>query len=143
MSVSTGKQVLKPYIKKTTGYVKSLLSSQHVEMKNGKTLQTAVDEINGNLILLNNNSQAMLKCAVHSDTYTVGAKSIRKIDISSKIPRTVEYVAGWTNVRTDTPSLYAAPLSTFGDITELVVTNSDTINTDVSIVIYVLYKDKL
>ena len=49
MSILTGKQVLKPYIKKATGYIKSLLSSQHVEMDNGKTLQSAVDEINNNL----------------------------------------------------------------------------------------------
>lgn len=143
MSILTGKQVLKPYIKKTTGYIKSLLSSQHVEMKGGKTLQTAVDEINNNLISINSNLQTMLKCAVHSDTYTVGGKSIRKIDISSKIPRTVEYVAGWTAVRTDNPSLYTATLSTFGDITELIVTNSDTNNKDISLVVYVLYKDKL
>ncbi|MCB7303118.1 hypothetical protein [Bariatricus massiliensis] len=49
MSILTGKQVLKPYIKKATGYIKSLLSSQHVEMNDGKTLQSAVDEINNNL----------------------------------------------------------------------------------------------
>lgn len=49
MSILTGKQILNPYIKKATGYIKSLLSSQHVEMKDGKTLQTAVDEINNNL----------------------------------------------------------------------------------------------
>ena len=50
MSILTGKQVLKPYIKKATGYIKSLLSSQHVEMNDGKTLQTAFDEINNNLM---------------------------------------------------------------------------------------------
>ena len=54
MSILTGKQVLKPYIKKTTGYIKSLLSSQHVEMNNGITLQSNVDQINNNLTLLNN-----------------------------------------------------------------------------------------
>ncbi|MCB7303117.1 hypothetical protein NE683_02000 [Bariatricus massiliensis] len=53
MSILTGKQVLKPYIKKTTGYIKSLLSAQHVEMNNGITLQSAVDEINNNLTTLN------------------------------------------------------------------------------------------
>ena len=45
MAVLTGKNVFKPYIKKTTGYIKSLLSSQHVEMDNGKTLQFTIDEI--------------------------------------------------------------------------------------------------
>lgn len=45
MAVLTGKNVLKPYIKKATGYIKSLLSSQHVEMDNGKTLQFTIDEI--------------------------------------------------------------------------------------------------
>lgn len=52
MSILDGKQVLKPYIKKTTGYIKSLLSSQHVEMKDGKTLQTTVEEIDNNLTYL-------------------------------------------------------------------------------------------
>lgn len=49
MSILTEKQILKPYIKKATGYIKSLLSAQHVEMKDGKTLQTSLDEINSNL----------------------------------------------------------------------------------------------
>lgn len=79
---------------------------------------------------------------MHSDTYTVGAKSIRKIDISTKIPRSVEYVTGWATVRTDNPSLYTAALSAFGDITELAVANSDTSNGNISVVVYVLYKDK-
>lgn len=55
MAVLAEKQVLKPYIKKTTGYIKSLLSSQHVEMNNGITLQSTVDQINNNLTLLNSN----------------------------------------------------------------------------------------
>lgn len=50
MSILTEKQILKPYIKKATGYIKSLLSAQHVEMNNGITLQSAVDEIHNNLI---------------------------------------------------------------------------------------------
>ena len=49
MAVLAEKQVLKPYIKKAAGYIKSLLSAQHVEMNNGITLQSAVDEINNNL----------------------------------------------------------------------------------------------
>lgn len=50
MSIITGKEILKPYLKKTTGYIKSLLSAQHVEMDDGKSLQTAVDEIYNNLM---------------------------------------------------------------------------------------------
>ena len=38
MAVLTEKQILKPYIKKATGYIKSLLSAQHVEMNNGSPL---------------------------------------------------------------------------------------------------------
>lgn len=49
MSILTGTETIKPYIKRASGYIKSLLSSQHVVMKNGETLQTAVDEINNNL----------------------------------------------------------------------------------------------
>ena len=49
MSILTEKQILKPYIKKATGYIKSLLSAQHVEMNNGITLQSTVDQINNNL----------------------------------------------------------------------------------------------
>ena len=49
MAVLAEKQVLKPYIKKAAGYIKSLLSAQHVEMNNGITLQSAVDEIHNNL----------------------------------------------------------------------------------------------
>ncbi|MCB7303119.1 hypothetical protein NE683_02010 [Bariatricus massiliensis] len=55
MSILTEKQILKPYIKKATGYIKSLLSAQHVEMNNGITLQSTVDQINNNLTLLNSN----------------------------------------------------------------------------------------
>ena len=49
MAIITGKEILRPYLKKTTGYIKSLLSAQHVEMDDGQSLQTAVDEINNNL----------------------------------------------------------------------------------------------
>lgn len=51
MPILTDKQILRPYIKKTTGYIKSLLSSQHVEMSNGKTLQATIDEISSNSTL--------------------------------------------------------------------------------------------
>lgn len=53
MSILSGKEVIKPYIKKATGYIKSLVSSQHVEMNDGKTLQAAVDELDGKLTNLN------------------------------------------------------------------------------------------
>lgn len=49
MSIITGNEIIKPYIKKATGYIKSLLSAQHVEIENGATLQTAIDEIDNNL----------------------------------------------------------------------------------------------
>lgn len=49
MAILTDKQIIRPFIKKSSGYIKSLLSSQHVEMNDGKTLQTAVDEINNYL----------------------------------------------------------------------------------------------
>lgn len=49
MAILAGKEIIKPYIKKSTGYIKSLLSAQHVEMKKGKTLQTSIDEIDTNL----------------------------------------------------------------------------------------------
>lgn len=49
MALLTGKQVLRPFLRKTAGYVKALLSSDHVEMNNGDTVQMAVDEINDNL----------------------------------------------------------------------------------------------
>ena len=38
MAILTGKNVFKPYIKKTTGYIKSLLSSQHVENEGWKNI---------------------------------------------------------------------------------------------------------
>lgn len=38
MAVLAEKQVLKPYIKKVAGYIKSLLSAQHVQMNNGSPL---------------------------------------------------------------------------------------------------------
>ena len=49
MANLTDKQIIRPFIKKSSGYIKSLLSSQHVEMNDGKTLQTTVDDINNNL----------------------------------------------------------------------------------------------
>lgn len=49
MAILTGKQVLRPFIRKTAGYIKSLLSSDHVEMEDGKTLQTAVEDITSEL----------------------------------------------------------------------------------------------
>lgn len=49
MAILTGKQILKPYFKKASGYIKSLLSSQHVEMNDGRTLQTTIDTLNKNL----------------------------------------------------------------------------------------------
>lgn len=56
MAILTGKEILRPYIKKTTGYIKSLISSQHVEMNNGITLQSTIDGININLIYEEYNS---------------------------------------------------------------------------------------
>lgn len=55
MAILTGKEIIRPYIKKSAGYIKSLLSAKHVEMDDGKTLQTTVDEINNNLTDLTNN----------------------------------------------------------------------------------------
>lgn len=49
MSILTGMEILRPYIKKATGYKKSLLSSQHVQMSSGITLQTSIDEISNSL----------------------------------------------------------------------------------------------
>ena len=49
MPILTGKEIIRPYIKKSAGYIKSLLSSKHVEMDDGKTLQTTVNDINNNL----------------------------------------------------------------------------------------------
>ena len=49
MSIIAGTEIVKPYVKKAAGYIKSLLSAQHVAMNNGMTLQSTVDEINNNL----------------------------------------------------------------------------------------------
>lgn len=49
MAILTEKKILKPYIKKAAGYVKSSLSSAHVEMNDGKTLQTTIDDLTNNL----------------------------------------------------------------------------------------------
>lgn len=49
MSILVGKQVLRPFIRKASGYVKSLLSSEHVEMNSGSTLQETMNEITNNL----------------------------------------------------------------------------------------------
>lgn len=49
MAIIAGKEILRPYIKKAAGYIKSLISSQHVEMSDGMTLQSAIDKINNNL----------------------------------------------------------------------------------------------
>lgn len=48
-------KILKPYIKKAGGYIKSLLSSHHVKMDDDTTLQTTIDtlRLNLNLRLLN------------------------------------------------------------------------------------------
>ena len=49
MAIISGKQILKPFIKRASGYVKSLLSAEHVEMGDGSTLQETVNELNSNL----------------------------------------------------------------------------------------------
>lgn len=48
MPIITGKEILRPYLKIASGYIKSLLPAQHVEMDNGKSLQISIDEINQN-----------------------------------------------------------------------------------------------
>lgn len=45
MAILQGKEILNPFIHKAGGYVKSLLSSNHVEMNDGNTLQNAMDHM--------------------------------------------------------------------------------------------------
>ena len=54
MSIITGNEIFTPYIKKAAGYIKSLLSAHHVEMDNGKTLQTTIDDIDNSLTTIKN-----------------------------------------------------------------------------------------
>lgn len=59
MAILTGKEIIKPYIKKSAGYIKSLLSSKHVEMDDGNTLQTTINDINNNLTDLRDNDSTL------------------------------------------------------------------------------------
>lgn len=54
MAIITGKDLFKPFICRTAGYVKSLLSSEHIEMNSGITLQEATDVMDYNLALSKN-----------------------------------------------------------------------------------------
>ena len=49
MTIATDSKIIKPYIKTTNGYMKTLLSSHHIETTAGKTLQAVIDELNDNL----------------------------------------------------------------------------------------------
>lgn len=69
----------------------------------------------------------------------MAAKSTREVDISSKIPQNVNYVAGWVAIRVANPSLYEATLSTFGTLTKLNIVNNSTVSEDINIVVYILY----
>ena len=82
----------------------------------------------------------MLKCFSFSEVYTVNAKASREVDVGSKLPRVREYVAGWTSIRVQNPSLYEATLSFFGDITKLNIDNNSAAVNDITVVVYVLYK---
>lgn len=45
MAIINGKKIITPYLRKAEGYVKALLSSEHIELNNGSTLQTAMDHL--------------------------------------------------------------------------------------------------
>lgn len=49
MAITDIKKKIEPYVKSATGYIKYLLSSDHVVMDNGKTLQEEVNALNSNL----------------------------------------------------------------------------------------------
>ena len=94
-------------VKTATGYITYKLGSEFVQMDNGKDLQTAFDDLNGELTELNSKTETINKSGIdwrvttHSDgrfeafgTYSGYVSSSRLYEIDVPLPFSVQSVSG-------------------------------------------------